>query len=276
MKIEGKTVIVTGAARGIGRAIAEAFAREGASVVAADLGSLALQPGADWHYSLAPDSELARTAGEIGSGGGACTAVDVDVSERASCQNLVAEAVGAYGGLDILVNNAGIIKLGRLADFAEAEWDRIFAVNVKGAFMMAQAAIPHLAKRGGAIINIASNAGKRGSAFNSAYCASKFALIGLTQSMAAELAEDAIRVNAVCPGNVFTPMQFDYLVKHRLQQYPGQSYEAAFDAFVEDTVPLGRKQAPEEIAEAALYLARAGSVTGASLSVDGGSGIGLS
>ena len=86
--------------------------------------------------------------------------------------------------------------------------------------MLAQAAVPHLEQRGGLIINIASNAGKRGSAFNSAYCASKFALVGLTQSLAAELGASAIRVNAICPGNVFTPMQFDYLVKHRLQQYP--------------------------------------------------------
>ncbi len=276
MQIKGKTVIVTGAARGIGRAIAEAFAREGANVLAADLGSLAVGAGADWHYSLSAETELAATAREIGERDGECMAIEVDVSDRASCQNLVERSVEAFGGLDILVNNAGIIKLGRIADFAESTWDRIFAVNVKGVFLMSQTAIPFLAKRGGVIINIASNAGKRGSAFNGPYCASKAAVIGLTQSMAAELAEISIRVNAICPGNVFTPMQFDYLVKHRLQQYPGQSFEEAFDAFVKDTVPLGRKQAPEEIADAALYLTRADSVTGASLSVDGGNGIGLS
>ena len=112
MEVEGKTVIVTGAARGIGRAIAEAFAREGASVVAADLGSLAQKSGADWHYTLAAESELAQAAREISERGGACIAVEADVSERASCQNLVAETVEAFGGLDILVNNAGIIKLG--------------------------------------------------------------------------------------------------------------------------------------------------------------------
>ena len=276
MEISGKTVIVTGAARGIGRAIAAAFAEEGANVVAADLGSLAADPGSEWHYSLAPESELARTAREISQGGGVCSAIEVDVSQRASCRNLVDKAVEAFGGLDILVNNAGIIKLGRLADIAESTWDRIFAVNAKGVFLMSQAAIPHLRKNGGVIINMASNAGKRGSKFNSAYCASKSAVIGLTQSLAAELAADAIRVNAICPGNVFTPMQYDYLVRHRLQQYPGQSFEEAFDAFVKDTVPLGRKQAPEEIAEAALYLCRADSVSGISLSVDGGGGIGLS
>ncbi|MCY3978786.1 MAG: SDR family NAD(P)-dependent oxidoreductase [Chloroflexi bacterium] len=276
MEIRAKTVIVTGAARGIGRAIAEAFVGEAANVVAADLGSLALEPGADWHYSLSAETDLARTAREISQGEGSCMAVEADVTDRASCKHLVDCAVEAYGGIDILVNNAGLIKLGYLADFKERDWDRIFAVNAKGVFLMSQLAIPHLQRNGGLIINIASNAGKRGSPYNSAYCASKSAVIGLTQSLAAELAEYDIRANAICPGNVFTSMQFDYLVKHRLQQYEGQSLEAAFDAFVEATAPLGRRQEPEEIAEAALYLARADSVTGVSLSVDGGNGIGLS
>lgn len=276
MEIRDKTVIVTGAARGIGRAIAKAFVGEGANVVAADLGSLAVERGTEWHYALAAETDLARTASEIAQGEGACMAVEVDVTDRASCQNLVDRAVEAYGGLDILVNNAGLIKLGSLADFSEPDWDRIFNVNAKGVFLMSQSAIPHLERNGGLIINIASNAGKRGSPYNSAYCASKSAVIGLTQSLAAELAASSIRVNAICPGNVFTPMQFDYLVKHRLQQYAGQSLEAAFDAFVEATAPLGRRQEPEEIADAALYLARADSVTGISLSVDGGNGIGIS
>ena len=276
MEIKGKTVIVTGAARGIGRAIAEAFAGEGANVALADLGALARQPAAGWHYELSPAAELANAAEEIRDRGGSCAALEVDVSDRASCQSLVQETVAAFGGLDVVVNNAGVIKLGRMEDFAEREWDRIFAVNAKGVFLMSQAALPHLEENGGLIINIASNAGKRGSPYNSAYCASKAAVIGLTQSMAAEFAGRSIRVNAICPGNVFTSMQFDYLVKHRLQQYEGQSMEAAFDAFVQATAPLGRRQAPEEIAEAALYLARADSVTGISLSVDGGNGIGVS
>lgn len=276
MEIQGKTVLVTGAARGIGRAIAEAFAAEGANVVLADLGSLARKPAAGWHYGLSPESELANAAKDIRESGGSCAALEVDVSDRASCQSLVRKSVEAFGRLDVIVNNAGVIKLGNVADFAESEWDRIFAVNAKGVFLMSQAVLPHLEEKGGLIINIASNAGKKGSPYNSAYCASKAAVIGLTQSMAAELADRSIRVNAICPGNVFTSMQFDYLVLHRLQQYEGQSLEEAFDAFVQATAPLGRKQAPEEIADAALYLARADSVTGISLSVDGGNGIGVS
>ena len=203
-------------------------------------------------------------------------AIEVDVADRSSCQNLVDRTIEAFGGLDILVNGAGIIKLGSLAEFAESDWDRIIAVNAKGVFLLSQAAIPWLKKQGGVIINIASNAGKRGSPYNSAYCASKAAVIGMTQSLAAELAEHGIRVNAICPGAVFTSMQYDYLVQHRLQQYPGQSYEEAFAAFVNDTVPLSRQQTPREIADAALYLCRAEGVTGVSLSVDGGGGIGLS
>lgn len=272
MRIDGKTVIVTGAARGIGRGIAEAFATEGANIVAADLGSQAVNPSADWHYSLSAKTELEGTASEINERGGTCMAIEVDVSDRDSCQNLVDESVEAFGGFDILVNNAGIIQTGPIVEFAESDWDRIFAVNVKSIFLMSQAAIPHLAKNGGVIINIASVAGKRGFAHMGAYCASKFAAIGLTQSMAAELAEFSIRVNAICPGNVDTSMRFDHLSKskRRQQEYGTDTAEDTFAALIKDLVPLGREQTPEDMAEAALYLTRADNVTGISLTISGG------
>ena len=272
MQIKGKTVVVTGAARGIGRGIAEAFAQEGAKVVAADLGSLAAKPASDWSYSLSAKTELESAASEISERGGNCIAIEVDVSDRASCQNLVDKSVEAFGGLDIVVNNAGIIQTGPIADFAESDWDRIFAVNVKGIFLMSQAAIPCLMKNSGVIINIASVAGKRGFPLMGAYCASKFAAIGLTQSMAVELAEFAIRVNAICPGNVSTSMWFDHLSKteSRRRQYGTESVDDTFHAVIQDSVPLGREQTPHDIAEAALYLARAENVTGISLTVAGG------
>lgn len=272
MLIKGKTVIVTGAARGIGRGIAEAFAGEGARVVAADLGSLAVEAGSDWHYSLSAKSELEVAASAINERGGTCIAIEVDVSDRASCQNLVENSVEVFGGLDILVNNAGIIQTGPIVNFAESDWDQVFAVNVKGIFLMSQAAIPHLTQNGGLIINIASVAGKRGFPYMGAYCASKFAAIGLTQSMAAELAEFSIRVNAICPGNVDTSMWFDHLSKskQRQQEYGTDTVEDTFAAVIQDHVPLGREQTPRDMAEAALYLTRADNVTGISLTISGG------
>ena len=272
MQIKGKSVIVTGAARGIGRGIAEGFAREGANVIVADLGSLAAKPGADWLYSLAANTELERAAEEISEDGGSCVAIEVDVSERASCQNLVDKTVEAFGGIDVIVNNAGIIQTGPLVDFAESDWDRVFAVNVKGIFLMSQAAIPSLTQYGGVIINIASVAGKRGYTEMGAYCASKFAAIGLTQSMAAELAESSIRVNAICPGNVDTAMWFDHLsiTENRRRQYGTDTVEDTYNAMVQDLVPLGHAQTAKDMAEAALYLTRADNVTGISLTVAGG------
>lgn len=272
MEIKGKTVIVTGAARGIGRGIAEAFAAEGANVVAADLGSLAAKAAGDWNYALAAEAELAGVASEIGERGRSCAALEVDVADRASCKRLVEQTIEEFGRLDVIVNNAGIIQSGALADFAESDWDRIFAVNVKGIFLMSQAALPCLQQAGGVIINIASVAGKRGYPRMGAYCASKFAAIGLTQSMAAELAQYSIRVNAICPGNIDTSMWFDHLSKSALRQrqYGTKSVEDTFAAVIKDLVPLGRAQSPADIAEAALYLTRAENVTGISLNVAGG------
>ena len=277
MEIQGKTVIVTGAARGIGRGIAEAFAQEGASVVLADLGSVAAERAGSWNYELATLRDLATTAIDIREQGGTCLALEVDVADRASCQNLIERSVEAFGRLDVIVNNAGIFRTGTLADFAESDWDRIFAVNVKGIFLLSQAALPHLKEHGGVIINIASVLGRIGFPLMGAYCASKFAAIGLTQSMAAELAEYDIRVNAICPGNVDTAMTFAHLANaERLQrQYQTGTVEDTFDAFNRDTIPLGRGQTPEDMAGAALYLTRADNVTGISLVVDGGYGIGV-
>lgn len=273
MEIRGSTVIVTGAARGIGRGIAAAFAGEGASVVLADLGALAADGAGDWNYALAGESDLAQAAREIGEQGGICRAIAVDVAERASCQNLVDKSVEAFAGIDIIVNNAGVIQSGPFIDFAERDWERIFAVNVKGIFLMTQAALPYLKARGGLIINIASVAGKRGFAEMGAYCASKFAAISLTQSMAAELAAYGIRANAICPGNVDTSMWFAHLsASERLQrQYGVDNVADTFSAVNRESIPLGRAQTPADMAEAALYLARAENVTGVSLVVAGGS-----
>jgi meso-butanediol dehydrogenase/(S,S)-butanediol dehydrogenase/diacetyl reductase len=271
MEIQDRTVVVTGSARGIGRGIAEAFAREGARVVVADLGTRVSGEAGSWAYRLASQEELEETAEAIRKDGGEAIAVELDVTDASSCRNLIDQASKVFGGVDVLVNNAALVKAGAVADYEESDWDRLFEVNVKGVFLTSRAAIPALVERGGgAIVNVASIAGKRGYAGLSAYCASKFAVIGLTQAMAQELAGSGIRVNAICPGLLATAMWIDHLsvaVGPALDKKPGRE---AFDAYVQKSTPLGREQTPADVADAALYLVRAENVTGVSLNVAGG------
>ena len=152
MEIRGRTVIVTGAARGIGRGIAAAFAREGARLVIGDLGSLAGGSSGSWAYRLAAKDELESTVEEIRREGGEALGVEVDVSDAGSCESLVAMAREAFGDVDVLVNNAGLVKAGGLADYDEGDWDQLFAVNVKGVFLASRAAIPALRERDEAAI----------------------------------------------------------------------------------------------------------------------------
>jgi meso-butanediol dehydrogenase/(S,S)-butanediol dehydrogenase/diacetyl reductase len=270
MELRGRTAIVTGAARGIGRGIAAALAREGARVVLADLGPLAAGASGAWAYRLASGDELEAAAAEIRAAGGEALAAAADVTDAASCEALVARAVEAFGALDLLVNNAGLVKAGGFAAFPESDWDRIFDVNVKGVFLASRAAVPRLSGRGGAIVNVASIAGKRGYAGLAAYCASKFAVVGLTQAMAQELARQQIRVSAVCPGLLATAMWIDHL-SHGVALVSGkQPGREAFETYVQANTPLGREQTPADVAEAVLYLARADNVTGVALNVAGG------
>ncbi|MGZ3510694.1 MAG: SDR family NAD(P)-dependent oxidoreductase [Candidatus Binataceae bacterium] len=270
MELKGKNAIVTGAARGIGRGIALKLAEAGANVALVDLGS-PKDPALT--YNLAAHGELASAVDEIKSRGVKAAAILADVTRLADCERMAAETVKALGSIDILVNNAGIIAAGPVAEFSEEAWDRVMAVNAKGPFLCSKAEIPHLLRnKEGAIINIASIAGKTSRGGLSAYCASKFAVMALTQALAEELGPANIRVNAVCPGLLRTAMWTDVLDKYLSKAWGGNA-ESLFDDTVGSMCYLRREQTPADIGEAVVYLARADNVTGTSVVVAGGAEI---
>jgi meso-butanediol dehydrogenase/(S,S)-butanediol dehydrogenase/diacetyl reductase len=267
MELEGKVALVTGAARGIGRAIAIGLAHAGCDVAVADIAQS--QDGITV-YPLGSDAELAITAGQVRKLGRKCTGIQADVTKAGDVEEMMRAIEDRLGGLDILVANAGIIMAGPVASMNDAQWDRIFEVNVKGVFLCARAAIPRFAKRGGGrIVNIASVAGKTGRAGLAAYCASKAAVISLTQSMAEELGPNQIAVNAICPGYLKTAM-FTQVLNPLLAQLYQAPEDEVFEKFVQRQTFLGRGQTPEDIAEATVYLCRAENVTGITLTVAGG------
>ena len=258
-----RTILVTGGARGIGRGIARAFLANGDQVMIADL-----PDGGQWNYELASADDRQATLAEAQSLG-EVAATDLDVTDKASCEAAVQATLSRFGGLDVLVNNAGVLQTGPIEAFAEADWDRVFAVNVKGIFLMTQAALPALkASSDAAIVNIASIAGKKGIRNLVAYCGSKFAAVGITQSLAAELAPDGIRVNALCPGMVGTAMWLEHLMPANTADAADQQQH--FEEAMATMIPLGRPQTVEDMGLAAVYLASAVNVTGVSLSVAGG------
>jgi meso-butanediol dehydrogenase/(S,S)-butanediol dehydrogenase/diacetyl reductase len=262
--MQGKVVLVTGGARGIGRAISEAFLRAGAKVMIGDLGARA----GDWTYDLSGADALKRSAQEQAAVG-EVKATELDVTDAASCEAAVAATVAAFGGLDVLINNAGIVQSGPISEFSERDWDRVFAVNSKGIFLMVRAALPALRRsNGAAIVNTASIAGKQGYRNMAAYCGSKFAAIGITQSLAAELAPDNIRVNAICPGVVGTAMWLEHLMP--MNTLDQAQKNAQFEQAMKDMIPLGRPQTAQDMGDAAVFLASAPNITGVSLSVAGG------
>jgi meso-butanediol dehydrogenase / (S,S)-butanediol dehydrogenase / diacetyl reductase len=266
MELTRKVALVTGAARGIGRAIAVALARAGCDVVVSDVA----RPGDGvTPYRLSSGEDLATTVAAVEAAGRRSAAVPADVTVAAEVELLMAEVASRFGGLDVLVANAGIIAAAPVAAMDEATWDRIFAVNVKGVFLCARAAIPLLIARGGRIVNIASVAGKTGRGGLSAYCASKSAVISLTQALAEELGPMNVAVNALCPGYIQTAMWTEVL-NPVLAGMTGVPVERVFEDFVQRSTYLKREQTPEEIADAAVYLCRAENVTGITLTVAGG------
>ena len=258
MELKGATVIVTGGSRGIGAGIVRAFAAEGANIVVGDLlGSSEVRAAYD------ETEEAARADGVEVLG------VDVDVRDEPGCRDLVAAAVERFGRLDVVCANAGVISLSSVADLAADEWDRVMDVNAKGVFLTCKAAVPHFSEqRHGCFVNTASIAGKRGGPNVSHYCASKFAVVGFTQSLAMEMAPLGIRANCVCPGYLGTSMWLSDILGR--QKAEGRDTQEIFQDISRKNVPLGREQTPDDIGQAAVYLARADNVTGIALNVAGG------
>jgi NAD(P)-dependent dehydrogenase (short-subunit alcohol dehydrogenase family) len=184
---------------------------------------------------------------------------------------MVQAATDRWGGVDILVNNAGVISVGLVATLAEEEWDRVLDVNLKGTFLCSKAVAPHMMqRRKGRIINLSSMAGKRGNAGVSHYCASKWGVIGFTQSLAHEMAPFDVTVNAICPGEVDTYMWRDVLNPAIAAGRDGTTQEA-WESMIAERVPLRRPQTAEDMGQAVVYLCRADNITGESINVSGGS-----
>ena len=244
MSFENKVVVVTGGSRGIGRACAVAFGRQKATVVITYAGN---------------EAAAAETVRLVQEAGGKAQALRFDVADTAACAGAVDEVVNAHGRLDVLVNNAGVAVDGLVMRFKDEDWDRVLDTNLKGAFALVRAAArPMMKQRGGAIINVTSVVGEMGNAGQAAYAASKAGLIGLTKSVARELASRNIRCNAVSPGFIETDVTHvlgEDLKKNLLGQ-----------------VPLGRLGRSEDVAQAVLFLASdaAAYVTGETLKVNGG------
>jgi NAD(P)-dependent dehydrogenase (short-subunit alcohol dehydrogenase family) len=243
-KLAGKVAIVTGGGSGIGRAIVDLYAANGARVLAVDL------PGRDWQSRFKAQANV--------------RCLDQDVTARAAPETIVSAAVTEFGGLDILVNNAGIALGAQFEETTDEQWDRILAINVTSIFRLSKAAVPHLRARGGGrIVNLGSIMSNTAGPNLSAYGTSKHAVAGLSKGMAVDLGKYRITVNYLQPGSIWTAMSEPFMNDPEFRKY----WEAK--------APMGRIGDPEDVAAAALFLAtdEAKFVSGAGIAVDGGAAI---
>jgi NAD(P)-dependent dehydrogenase (short-subunit alcohol dehydrogenase family) len=250
-KLNGKVALVTGAATGIGRAIATRLAQEGADIAILDVN----------------ESEAANTAALVRAAGRRAEVLRGDVGDYAEVQAAIGAFLKSFGAIDIAVNNAGILRLGPIAETSPEDFRAVFRVNVDGVFHCCKAVVPHMVQRGGGkIVNTASWLGKVGRPNFGLYAASKFAVIGLTQTLALELAQHRINVNAVCPGVIGETGMRDVVERESARQ----GLPTAKDR--QSTIPLGRIGLPEDVARTVAFLASGESdyMTGQALNVTGG------
>jgi len=249
----GRRALVTGGASGLGLGTARALRAAGASVAIADLPAAITRLSAD--------------------DAAAFTAIGMDVTDDASVAAGVRDATDRLGGLDTLVNSAGVFQFRGLEAISTAEWDRIIDVNLKGTFLTMREAMPHLRASGrGRVVNISSDAGKRGFALLGAYCASKFGVVGLTQAVAAEVAPHGVRVNAVCPGTIAETGMGKVVIAQKIElgfgSTPAEVVERGAESF-----PLKRVGTVDDVVAAILFMVSEASswITGESINIDGGS-----
>ncbi|TPQ20075.1 SDR family NAD(P)-dependent oxidoreductase [Streptomyces sporangiiformans] len=266
-RYDGRVALVVGGGRGIGAAVVETFAQQGATVVAADAELLTSDVN---HYrskrvgGYAAARELAQNLQDKGL---SVSAADVDAGDEDSVRALLARVDEEYGRLDVVVNAFGITHISKVEDMTLAQFESVVSGNLNGVFLLSRYAIPLLRRAGGgAIVNFSSISGRMGFAKEAHYCAAKFGVIGFTASLAKELATSGIRVNAVCPGIVRSNM-WDYLLSEFVR--PGETQEECWER-MRALIPQGDFQTPQDIADAVLYLASAPRVTGQAISVDGG------
>ncbi len=254
-RLDGTVALVTGGANGIGLATCTTLAARGAAVAITDVDGAA----------------AADLAERLRAGGARAASHRLDVTDAAETDHVVEAAERALGPIGLLVANAGVSRFGPLLSIDEDEWDRVLAVNLKGVFLSCRSVLPGmLERRAGRIVTMSSVCGKEGLANLGHYCASKFGVIGLSQSIAAEVAAHGVTVNAVCPGIVATPLK-DALVRQMTDVGDFSSEREARTAFTNE-IPLGRPQTPQDVAEMVAFLASsaARNLTGGTYHVDGG------
>jgi len=244
-ELEGHVTVITGAAQGMGRAVAERFAAEGATLVMLDVQADAVQSAA---------SSLRERGAEA-------SARELDISSAEQVTTVISDVIAKLGRIDVLINAAGILHPTRFDEMSIAEWDRVIGINLRGTFLLMHAVYPHMKARGrGSIVNFSSTAGLTVSTLGGAhYTASKHGVMGLTKALAREGGSFGVRVNAVCPGLIDTEMVRATIAPDRIRRY-----EAGF--------PMGRLGTPDEVAEVVLFLAseRSAYITGVSLNISGG------
>ena len=256
--LQGKIALVTGASRGIGQGIAVSLAKAGADIALADISIDVLE----------------ETIKLVEQEGVKVKAYQVDVTQFETVKTMVQAVASEFGTLDIAVNNAGVLGIHKVIDMTGDQWDQIMNVNAKGVFLCSKAELEvMLPNKSGRIINVSSILGKTGMSDVSAYSASKFAVIGFTNSLAKEVAKEGITVNALCPGIVGTGMWRGDKGLAQAFAKDGETEEQSWERNQESLLPQGEAQTPEDMGQLAVYLASAPHVTGQAIAVDGGFGL---